>query len=197
MKRTLSTFLCLAAFVLSGTKSYGQQSNTLSVVYGTGGDGLFFGGIGAAGYASKGFTIAGLNYVRHFKGVFSIETGLEYGKSKLLLNYVDPPRPDFKPLPTSIQMLTLPVYGRFTFFRYAFLNAGLSVNLETDQTAQRITPDESGIGIFLGVGGKYTFGRITLSANPFFQLQSVVPFSSNGGRALVNNGFKFGLGYNF
>lgn len=94
-------------------------------------------------------------------------------------------------------MLSMPVLGNFTFFKYMFLNAGFSVNLETDQAAQRITPNESGIGIFLGAGGKYTFRHITLSANPFFQLQGILPFTPNGGRALVNTGFKFGWGYNF
>src|SRR3569833_413208 len=197
MKKTLLTFFVLTALILFGTKSYAQQKNTIAIVYGTGSDGLFFGGIGSAGYSSRGFTMVGLNYIRHAESFFSIETGLEYANYNLLWDYEDAYDPTFRPQRTSIKMLSVPVLGNFTFFKYVFVNAGFSVDIETDHPAQRIAPEESGIGVFLGMGGKYSFRHITLSANPFFQMQGILPFSSNGGRGLVYTAFKFGLGYRF
>jgi hypothetical protein len=197
MKRTLFTFLLLTAFILSSSKSYAQQNNTISVVYGTGSDNLFGGGIGSAGYASKGTTLLGLDYIRHLEDFFSIETGLEYSNNQLLLDYIDTPTPNFRPEKTSVQMLSVPVYGNFTFFKYTFLNAGFSVDFETDHPAERIAPEQNGIGMFLGIGGKYAFKRVTLFVNPFLQLHNFIRFSPNDDRNLVNSGFKFGVGYNF
>jgi len=197
MKKTLFTFIWLTAFILFNANTYGQQNNTLSLVYGTGNAGLLSRGIGSAGYASKGFTTFGLDYMRQINGFFSIETGLEYTDSQLLLDYIDPPNPNFTPEKGTIQILSVPVYGNFTFFKHFFLNAGFSVDFETDNPAQRITSAQNGIGTFLGIGGKYTFRRVNLFVNPFFRVNNMIRFNSDYYRKLVDVGFKFGLGYSF
>lgn len=197
MKRTLFTFILLIAVVIFSNKGYSQQNNTVAVVYGTGGDGIFTGAPGAAGYASKGMNMVGLNYTRHIKGHFSVETGLEYSNSNLLWDYEDAYDPTFKPQMTSVKLLSVPVYGNFTFFKYAFLNAGFSLDIETDRPVQRIAPEQNGIGVFLGAGGKYTFRHVTLFVNPFFQAHKLIAFGSSKTRSMVDLGFKFGAGYSF
>lgn len=197
MKRTLFTCLWLTAFLVFSAKSYAQQNNTIAVVYGTGSDGLFGGGIGSAGYASKGFTLAGVDYIHRFNRLFAIETGLEYSDSELLWDYEDPPNPNFVPQKTRNQLLSIPVYANLTFFRYLFVNGGFSIDLETDHPAQRIGQEQNGIGMFLGAGGKYSFGHVTLFVNPFFQSHNIISFTPNTNRNLVNAGFKFGAGYSF
>jgi hypothetical protein len=197
MKRTLFTCIWLIALIAVSAKTYGQQNNTLSVIYGTGSDGVFSGSPGAAGYSGKGFTMLGLNYVHHISGLLSIETGLEYSNNNVLWDYEDAYDPTFRPQRASIKMLSVPVYANLTFFKYAFLNAGLSVDLETDHPAQRIAPEQNGIGMFLGIGGKYAFKHIVLLANPFVQVHNMVSFQKYGGHNLMNSGFRFGIGYGF
>ena len=197
MKKTLFAFFWLTACAAFSTKTFGQQNNTLYVVYGTGSDGLVDGGIGSAGYSSRGFNTVGLDYMHHFNRLFAIETGLEYLNNNLLWDYEDAYDPTFRPQKTSIKMLSVPVYGNFTFFKYVFLNAGFTVDIETDHPAERIAPEQSGIGIFFGAGGKYTFNHISLFVNPFIQVHSMLRFSSSGDQNLANSGFKFGVGYSF
>jgi len=197
MKRTLFTFFCLTTLILLNFKTYGQQKNTVAVVYGTGSDGLIGGGIGSAGYSSRGFNMVGFDYMYHFNRLFAIETGLEYSNNNLLWDYEDAYDPTFKPQSASIKMLSIPVCGNFTFFKYLFLDAGFSIDIETDHPAERLAPEQSGIGMVLGAGGKYTFKHIFLFVNPFFQAHSIYRFSSSGGQNLTNSGFKFGIGYGF
>jgi hypothetical protein len=198
MKKTLFAFFWLTAFVTYSAKTYAQQNNTLSVIYGTGSDAIFNGSPGAAGFSGKGQTIYGLNYIHHIGGAFSIETGVEYSVNNLLWDYEDAYDPTFRPQKTSVKLLSVPVYANFTVWKYVFFNAGLSADFETDQPADRLAPKQSGIGLFLGGGGKYTFSHIFLFANPFIQAHNIVPFgTSGGGGLLMNSGFKFGIGYGF
>jgi len=197
MKKTLFTCCILTALIVFSIKSYAQQKNTIGIVYGTGSDLLVGGGIGSAGYSSRGFTLVGVDYVHHFNQLFAIETGLEYSNNNLLWDYEDAYDPTFRPQKTRNQLLSVPVYANLTFLKYLFVNGGVSIDIEMDHPAQRIAPEQNGIGLFLGAGGKYTFSHITLFANPYFQLHHVISFDHNGDRLLNNTGFKFGLGYSF
>ncbi|HEX3387089.1 MAG TPA: hypothetical protein VHS53_17940 [Mucilaginibacter sp.] len=78
-----------------------------------------------------------------------------------------------------------------------FVNGGISIDIETDHPAQRIAPEQNGIGIFLGAGGKYEFNHVTLFVNPYIQVHDTRRFNSSGDRNLLNTGFKFGIGYSF
>ena len=197
MKKTFFAFFWLTAFVAFNTKTYAQQNNTLSVIYGTGSANIVNAGIGAAGFKSEGQILFGLNYVHRLDRLFSIETGLEYSSNNLLWDYEDAYDPTFKPQKTNIKLLSVPVYGNFTFFKYLFLNAGFSVDFDTNHTSNSITPNESGIGVFLGIGGKYAFRHFSLLVNPFVQAHDIMSFSPSGGGILANSGVKFGVGYSF
>jgi hypothetical protein len=63
---------------------------------------------------------------------------------------------------------------------------------ETDYAANSIIDDQSGVGIVIGIGGKYNFGPVSIFANPFF-CRHALGAQNN----LVETGIKFGLGYNF
>jgi hypothetical protein len=201
MKKTLFAFFWLTAFVVFSAKTYGQQNNMLSVIYGTGSDAVFYGSPGAPGFASKGQTLLGLNYIRHIAGAFSIETGVEYSVNNLLWDYEDAYDPNFRPQKTSVKLLSVPVYANFTVWKYVFFNTGLSADFETDQpgvaATDRLVSKQSGISFFLGGGGKYTFNHISLFANPFIQAHKIVSFGPSGGGMLLNSGFRFGVGYGF
>ncbi|HEY4323152.1 MAG TPA: hypothetical protein VGN20_04180 [Mucilaginibacter sp.] len=194
----MKTKLIFLACVLLCTQAYCQSKNSLSLVFGVGSNAIGSIGIGGPGYQGKGETIYGLNYSRSLTKSLSIETGLEYSVNNILLDYVDAPLPAFKPIPGSIRMLSIPVYANFTFFKYLFVNGGLIADFETNYHGSNdIIADQSGIGLGLGIGGKYNFNRMIVFINPFLQSHAVVAFSNKGGGTLLNSGVKFGIGYRF
>jgi hypothetical protein len=94
-------------------------------------------------------------------------------------------------------MLSMPVYAKFTFFKYLFLDAGISADSQINYQGSA-TFEQSGFGGEAGFGGKYSFGRITLSINPFILDHAVIYLGkTNSNNQLVETGLKFGLGYNF
>ncbi|HEY8781370.1 MAG TPA: outer membrane beta-barrel protein [Mucilaginibacter sp.] len=193
----MKTKLLLLAFTVLSAGAYCQSKNSLCFVVGTAGNGIFLIGIGGAGYQGKGETIYGLNYSRSLTKSFSIETGLEYSLNNVLLDYVDPPRPSFKPQDASIRMLSVPVYAKITFLKYLFADGGLIADFETDHHSDAIVSDQSGIGIGLGIGGKYNFKKMFIFINPFLQFHSIISFRNEGNGSLVDQGVKVGIGYLF
>jgi outer membrane protein with beta-barrel domain len=197
MKKCLLVCLLLGILALYSAKGSSQQNNSLSVLFGTAGNGIFSDSPGAAGFDGRGERLYGLNYVRHIAGCFAIETGLEYSVNRLLWDYEDAYDPTFRPQKVTIHMISVPVYANFTFLKYAYADAGLSVDLQTDHQSDYITRDQSGIGIFLGVGGKYAFNKVLLFVNPFVQVHAIAAFNGPGGGNLMASGLKFGVGYRF
>ena len=111
------------------------------------------------GFQGKGGAIYGLNYVRTLTKSFSIETGLEYSVNNLLWDYEDAYNPSFTPQKVSVTMLSVPIYANFTFFNYFFADAGLTADFETSYKTGAVVSNQSGVGIGLGIGGKYDFKK--------------------------------------
>jgi hypothetical protein len=178
-------------------QAYCQSKNSLSLVFGAGGNAIGLIGIGGPGYQGKGETIYGLNYSRSLTKAFSIETGLEYSVNNVLWDYEDAYNPSFTPQKGSIRMLSVPVYANFTFLKYLFANAGIIADFETNYHSNSITPDQSGIGLGVGIGGKYNFNSMTVFINPFLQWHAIVAAQNEGSGSLFDSGVKVGIGYRF
>ena len=189
--------LIFIIFALLSTRAYCQSKNDLSLVFGTGSNGISAIGIGGPGFSGKGVTIYGLKYSRSLSKSFSIETGLEYSVNNVLWDYKDAYDPHFTPQKVSIRMVSVPVSLKLTFLKYLYTNVGLIADFETNQHSDSITPNQSGIGLGLGIGGKYDFDRMTVFVNPFFQLHTIVAFQNEGNGTLYDTGVKFGIGYRF
>jgi len=139
----------------------------------------------------------GLNYTRNITKVFSIETGLEYSVNNLLWDYEDAYNPHFIPQKVSVKMLSVPIYANFTFLKYLFANAGITADFETSHQSDEIVTNQSGIGLELGIGGKYNFNRMTVFINPLIQMHAIVAFHNENSGSLLDQGVKFGIGYRF
>lgn len=190
-------FIFLAFFVMSA-RAYSQSKNSISLVFGIGSNAIGAIGVGGPGYSGKGATIYGLNYSRSLTKSFSIETGLEYSINNVLWDYEDAYNPSFTPQKGSISMLSVPVFANFTFLKYLYADAGVIADFETNyHPNSSITPDQSGIGLDLGIGGKYNFNRMTVFVNPFLQWHAVIAFQNEGSGSLLDAGIKFGIGYRF
>ncbi len=153
---------------------------------------------GGASYVGKGNLTYGFFYQRKFNENLALETGLGYENNtiKVIPEYF----PDIL-LPTyeiKIKIINIPVFVKYTFFRYFFINAGTMLDFEINRDKYQNTDDQSGIGFGGGIGGQYTFHNFTLSINPFLKYHAVIPFHKEQHQQhLTETGFKFGIGYNF
>lgn len=191
MKKAITLFV----FVFLTLGIFAQSRNEVSIVYGLANYSLGLPGlVGGASYEGKGSTILGLKYSRSISGLFAIESGIEYSTNKIEIT----PAPGLPPntQEATIQMLTIPVYGSISFWKYFFLNAGPLVDFEVNRLKTPKTDSQSGLGFGLGVGGRYIRKSITISVNPYFESHAVIPFNKEPNHLSGwEMGFKIGLGY--
>jgi hypothetical protein len=145
----------------------------------------------------KGSNIFSLRYQRNLFSSFSIETGLEYSQNTIELSYIS----GYGNLETEtayIEMISIPVYGNYSFWKYFYFNAGATIDFELNTYQTQPTDKQSGIGLGFGLGGKYNFNNLTVFINPFFLEHAVIPFDkAEYQERIIELGIKFGLGYNF
>ncbi len=185
----------LLLFVILNFTAYGQNKNNVSLVYGTGSN-VF----GSPNYITQPFNMVGINYTRKINKWFYLESGLEYYNNTLgydqILHYM-PMGPDHYVGPSnvllkgSIKTISIPFYANFVFFKYLYADIGLNANFEGYNLPDGVDVKPNFLGFGIGIGGQYTFkNNITVFVNPFFKGD----ISEN---AVLNYGFKFGLGYEF
>ena len=180
----------LITLVFLSINAFSQSKNNISLVYGIANDdGDNHGVIGDYGYNTKRGMMYGFSYTRSLSKSFSIETGLLYSVNNIELTTIGPAGGIYD---QKLDMLSIPVYAKLTFLKYVFAQWGVTLDHETNYSANSIIDDQSGVGIVLGIGGKYNFGPVSVFANPFF-CRHALSVQNN----LVETGIKFGLGYNF
>jgi len=182
------------------------QKNRIGLFYGFAGNELIRNTslIGGASYDGKGSDLFGLSYQRMLNDHFSFETGLEYSRNSIKIT------PEYFPEThmyissiaeeriVDIKMFTIPVYARYTFFKYFFVNAGTLLDFEFGRDDEQSTDEQSGIGFGAGIGGQYTFHNFTFYINPMLRYHAVIPFhKENYQQHLTEAGIKFGIGFDF
>jgi hypothetical protein len=178
--------------LLVSFQAFSQTKNNLSLVYSAAANTVdIHGAIGDFGYASESGTNFGLSYTRYMTGHFSLETGLLYSKSYVRLSSIQGPRGQFF-YDGDVKMISVPVLAKFTFLKYVFLQGGILLDHQTNYVPDGVINDESGVGLEMGIGGKYNIGCFSVSLNPFLAKHGT-PGSNN----LLEAGAKFGLGYDF
>jgi hypothetical protein len=176
---------------------FAQTRNTVTIIYGATSTDVATYGADDYTYRITSGPMYGFTYTRSISKLFSIEVGLIFSDNHLTLS----PKPFGQQLTGNpngeVKMLSIPVYAKFTFFKYLFIDAGVSVDSQTNYQGSA-TFEQSGFGAEAGIGGKYSFGRVTLSVNPFIFDHSVFFLGkTSSNNQLVETGVKFGLGYNF
>src|ERR1700744_3635240 len=180
----------LIAFLFVSIKTFSQSKNNISLVYGIAnvyGDN--YGAIGDYGYNTKSGTMYGFSYTRDLTRSFSLETGLLYSVNNVELTTIGPHGGIYD---QKVDILSVPIYAKLTFWKYVFAQWGVTLDHQTNYSANSIIDDQSGVGIVIGIGGKYNFGPVSVFANPFFDRHAIGAHNS-----LVDTGAKFGVGYNF
>lgn len=185
----------IVLFIVMNITVYGQSKNNLSLVEGTGSN-VF----GSANFTTQPFNMLGINYTRKINNLLYFESGLEYYNNTLgynqILHYMPMGPGNYEGLfnvllKGSIKTISIPVYANFVFFKYLYADIGLNANFEEFNTPIEVSNQPNFWGFGLGIGGKYAFkNKIIVFVNPFFKGD----ISEN---AVLNYGFKFGLGYEF
>ena len=203
--------LIILALIAFTAHAFSQSKNTISFVYGTtSNDVNIHGAIGDFGYTGKGGSQFGLNYTHNFNHTFSLQSGIMFSNDNVQLNTLGP---QYNGLfytgninqTGNIKLITIPVIAKVSFLKYLYVDAGLLADFETNYSsdgtdqANKTATKQTGIGIELGLGANYNFGRWDIFVNPFTQVHAIARFSSGNTSNfnLLDAGFKFGAGYSF
>ena len=189
--------LILFALIVLSIQAYSQSQNNISVVYGTSATNVdIHGAIGDFGYNAKSGMVYGLTYTRELTKLFSLETGLLFATDKAEESSVIPERGNVT-FDGNIKLISVPVLAKFTFFKYFYADAGTSIDKEINYSNNSVATDQSGLGFELGVGGQYTLGHLTIFINPYIKQYGAIRFNSQQDFNLLEDGYKFGIGYRF
>ena len=186
------------AFILLSIQAFSQSKNNISILYGVAGNDVnIHGSIGDFGYNGKSGTMFGLSYTRDLNHSLSLETGLVFSDNKTQETYIIPGIGEGISNGT-VKMITIPVFVKYTFFKYLYLDGGPLIDKQTNYHDGTSLNDQSGIGLEFGIGGKYTTGPVTFFINPSIREHSIINFSNDGSNFnLREAGVKFGVGYGF
>ena len=185
------------AVLFTALNAFSQSKNAISLIYSTGGSTIDHYNATGAGFEMDNSTAFGLSYTRHVYKHISIETGLNFSNNKIKLYSFSDDVGYSTIKRDQIRLVTVPIMGRFTFFKYVYTGLGLNVDIQTNHTDTSIAPNQSGIGLQGDVGGNYSFGEVTVSAGIFYRRHGLINFTSGSNQNLLDGGFKFGVGYNF
>ncbi len=189
--------LLLCAFLFFSVGAYAQTPNNISVLYGLSSTAVdIHGAIGDFGYTNKTGMSYGATYSRNLTKTFSLETGLIMYDDKTEINSIQPGRTVVSD--GDVKLLTVPVIGRWTFFKYFFIETGISFDKQINYNSNSVVNNQSGLGNEFGLGAIYYLKHVSVFVNPYWREFSIINFSSNNeNRNLMDVGIKFGMGYNF
>lgn len=193
--KTTFFFLC---YMLMTFLAFSQTKNRLSFFYSPASNGVDIkdGWIGDMGHSGKGANLFELRYSRGINSFLSIETGLQYVHNKIETDYFPDGVVHYKT--SEINMVSVPVYCNLAFLKYFFVEAGPTLDFETNHASTASIADQSGVGFAFGLGGKYTCKNWSVMVNPFFQRHLLIsPGSGDSIEHLWQSGIKFGVGYSF
>jgi len=135
----------------------------------------------------------GINYNRKLSNNISIETGLKFINTELIVS-----SGVFQPLDSryeKFEMISIPILANYTFLKYLYVNGGIQVDF---QTSNNTIESQSGIGYLVGIGAKYEFNNFLIFVNPNYQRHTVIAFEEDGDKRRLNGkAIHFGLGYKF
>jgi len=188
--------LILGAVIMCSLQAF-SQSNSISIVGGYSIANVdIHGALGDFGYNTKTAVATGLIYTKEIKDFFSLQTGLFFSDDKVEFSSILPGRAGIN-IDGDLKIISIPITAKFTFFKFAFADAGLSFDKEINYTGNYVQTDQSGIGVELGFGGQYAFKHFTVFVNPYLKVYGTTHFNSYEDFNLIEGGYKFGLGYNF
>ena len=137
----------------------------------------------------------GVNYNYQLKNWIEAEIGIEYSKYNIKL-FIYPDGDITFYGEKKLSLISIPLTMRANFLKFLFADAGTFIDFDFSDEDE-IIDNQTGMGIIMGLGAKYDFKfGMSLFANPFMRLHSLVPFVpvKNHSR-LFDGGIRFGIIY--
>ena len=198
MKLRITLLLCL----LPGMYIFGQNKNTIAFQAGFSCTSVYTTGAYSnynqdVSYRINAGPLYQLSYSRAFSHLFSLEGAIVYSHNK-----VQTVQPYYGEMPvinnSAVNIVSVPVYAKFSFLSYIFIYGGLSLDQQTNSSSNDLFPDQSGFSAEAGIGGKYNFRRIVLIVNGFIRDHATFYIgTTSSNNSLVDEGIKLGIGYTF
>lgn len=185
--------------LFSAVSAYGQSVNRLTVNYGIASQILIQERLeGAGSHDGKGGNVVGLRYIHGTNKRVALETGLEFSRYKFSIAPAYHPDIDMTARKENVELISVPLYANFTFAKYMFVHGGLIADFQINKKKTDVVDRQSGIGLGIGIGGKYDFKKITVSINPYLQQHAIVAVEkARSQERLLEVGIRFGVGYRF
>ncbi|MGZ3767219.1 MAG: hypothetical protein ACXVB0_14110 [Mucilaginibacter sp.] len=194
--------IILAVFILSGLRAWSQTYNTISFVYGaaetiTPTTGM----VEYQPYTYYTYTVKsgprfGLMYEHRFNRSFAIVGDVLFTAQRAQYYYIY--GADQPVIRNRVNMISVQALCKYSFLKYLFVDAGLSIDNQTKLTVYDQMRDQTGPGFEAGLGATVTAGHITFAVNPFWRDHFIVTlYHSNSNNRLTEDGIKFSVGYSF
>lgn len=195
----MKNFFIWALWAIISLPVCGQGVNQISVSYHLATPQASMGPDYAGGpsYDANGNTIVGIRYQRNIKTSLALETGLEFTRYKFKIGSAPMGDRPTTYRRTEVSLLSVPIYANLSFLRYLFVNGGPIVSIQLKNRDMKKF-DQTGLGLGLGFGGKYTIKNATIFVNPYSRQNTVISFAGDGEkRGILELGLRMGIGYRF
>lgn len=176
--------------------SYGQKTNQIKLYTGFVGGGFMTpkGVLGAGSSHPFKTNEVGIRYNKKIGKIFRLETGINYFASEVIIRSA--PMPKVSTFKDNLQLTTIPLSLITEFWKYFYINSSVLVDFQTSKT--QYLDSQSGIGLVLGLGAKYTYKDLTFYLNPAVRRHRLIGFSSeNHPKFLISSTIQLGIGYSF
>lgn len=151
---------------------------------------------GAASYDNGGFFAIGAHYGYPLNRWLDFETGVEYARHGITVVsvFTGGERPADKKV--MLSLIGIPLTFRANFLKYAFVNGGLQVDIDT--SSGHNIDNQTGLGAMLGAGIKYDFKNgFSVFMNPYIRMHALVPFApENLHLRICESGVRIGVSAN-
>jgi hypothetical protein len=131
--------------------------------------------------------------------VVALETGLQYYSDNVQMSSIYPGPNGLTNFISNghAKILSIPLNAKFNFLHYFYGTTGISGDFQTNYNSNSVLDKQTGMGFEFGLGAKYNIGNINLFINGYAHYFSLLHFSSKSDSNLVEDGLRFGVGYNF
>lgn len=197
------TLVILIFFLVSGMYAYGQRQNEVQANIGLGAADMHWSqemlGMGTTEIGDV--NSIGMRYRRTFDAHWSISTGAQYFRGRVLTTPA--PGPAFHGLNAifedKLEMLSFPIMMEYTFLKFLYVSVGPQMDVQLTETGFE-SQNQNGIGYIFGLGGRYQTDRFSIFLFPNLSRHSWISFQNRGGngrQVLSVYSLQIGMGYRF